>query len=564
MFMNNSPSKILISPTTIDEICAKHFKDDILDKIFWALIGIIVPSILTIIVSIENGWDHFETIYATIIALLTICAVIILIHKIVNRKHAKINKRILEHANNETEYSALFIISRIKTTAKGRKRIQVLVQRKDSWNCDFLPYVEIDKASTLTSQEDYLKKQLASKLNLNDSHIKINHIDGGGCYSIKLSVPDQTEKIFRYEFYNVLLESYIQPTLFKNGRWVEIEDFYSDAHIMRINGDVIDNLDRLRSKIYDSFYEPIANKNSIKIVWNITNKCTFNCNICATCSNTVNELNSSEKHQALLSILTISDSIRELNFAGGDPLANEIDRKIIRTATTVFEKNKISTSTTGKSIHNLSDIDKLELLTNCVVTIDLSKSEKTDIRKTTDYNQTNIRYIQQNRNHISYLRINVPVLNTDISDNEIDKVVQKIKRLNPDEVSLIKLMPVGKQSYDEYPANYDAMKIVQKLRDRIDNVDIHLHCALRCEEHTNPPQCNMLTNKLGIDCQGNVFACCWAGYLGCEKENNPFYLGNLLEKDLKDIICDAAASNLSETANRSQCNIFKFRVENKI
>ncbi len=562
--MKNLPSKILIEPSKIDDICSKHFKDDLLDKFFWALLGIIVPSILTIIDSIGDNWGHFETIYATITVALTIVAIIILIYKIINRKNVRINEQIFEHADKETEYSALFVISRIITNAKGKKSIQILVQKKDTWNCDFLPYVDIDKHLTLDDQENNLKKQLACKLNINDLHMKINHIEDGGCYSIKLSVPDHTEKIFRYEFYNVSLESYMKPLLVNSGRWIEIEDFYSDAHIMRINGDVIDNLNRLKSKIYDSFYESDANKNSIKIVWNITNKCSFNCNICATCSNTVSELDSSQKHQALLSILTIKDYIRELNFAGGDPLADETDRKIIRTAMTVFEKNKISTSTTGKSINKLNDNDKLELLTNCVVTVDLSKPERNDIRKTNDYNQTNIRYIKQNRNHISYLRINVPILNTDVSDADIDKIVQKIKELTPDDVSLIKLMPVGKQTYDQYPANYEAMKIVKKIREKIDNVNIHLHCALRCEEQNSQGQCNMLTNKLGVDCEGNVYACCWAGYLGCKKEDNPFYLGNLLEKDLKDIIHDTAALNLSELDNRSDCKIFKFRKENVI
>lgn len=562
--MKNSPNKILISPDTIDDICERHLKDDFVDKIFWALLGINIPSVLTIIVSIDNGWDYFDTIYATVIGILMIFNLCLLIYKILNRNHLKINEKIFEQTDKETEYSALFIISRVTTDLNGVTRKSILVQRKDSWNCDFLPYVEIDKKTTLDAQTDTLKKQLASKININDSLIKINHIEDGGCYSIKLSVPDQTEKIFRYEFYNVFLESFIQPSIFKSEKWIEIEDFYSDAHIMRINGDVIDNLNRLKSEICDSFYKPIENKNTIKIVWNITNQCPFNCDICATCSNTVAELTSSEKHQALLSILTIRDSIRELNFAGGDPLAKEIDRKIIRTAMSVFEKNRISTSTTGKSIHNLSDTDKLELLTNCVVTIDLSKPERNDIRKTTDYNQTNIRYINQNRKHISYLRINVPILNTDVSDKDVDKVVQKINQLKPNDVSLIKLMPVGKQLNNEYPANYDAMKIVEKIREKIDNVNIHLHCALRCEEHSNQEQCNMLTNKLGIDCQGNVYACCWAGYLGCTKDKNPFYIGNLLEKDLKDIIHDSAALNILENTNRDECNIFKYTNDNKI
>lgn len=562
--MGKSPNKILFSPEKIDDICEKHLRDDFLDKVFWALVGINVPSLLTIIMSIGETWDSFDIVYTTIIGISSLVNIMMLVSKILNKKPNKINETIYEQAKEETKYSALFIISRETTDLNGVRKKNILVQAKDNWKCDFLPYVDIDKKIPLDEQSDSLKKQLASKININETFIKISHIEDGGCYSIKYSVPEQTERIFKYEFYNVFIDSFVEPSLFKTEKWIEIDDFYSDANIMRINGDVIDNLNRLRSKICDSFYEPNDNKNSMKIVWNITNKCAFNCKICATCSNTGTELTESEKYQALLSILTISDNIRELNFAGGDPLANEVDRKIIRTARTIFEKNKISISTTGKAINTLGDKDKIELLTNCIITIDLSESEAKDIRKTYDYNKTNIRHIKANRNSITYLRVNVPILNTDVSDADIDRVVKIIKELNPNEVSIIKLMPVGKLPYDQYPANYEAMKIVNKIRNKLVDTNIHLHCALRCEEQNSQGQCNMLTNKLGIDCQGNVYACCWAGYLGCATDKNPFYLGNLIEKNLKEIVHDSIESGVLENVNRNDCNIFKYRKNNHI
>ena len=50
----------------------------------------------------------------------------------------------------------------------------------------------------------------------------------------------------------------------------------------------------------------------------------------------------------------------------------------------------------------------------------------------------------------------------------------------------------------------------------------------------------MLERKIGIDCNGNVFACTWGAYLHVSDKqdiaNNPFYLGNLVSTNLRSIL----------------------------
>ena len=66
-----------------------------------------------------------------------------------------------------------------------------------------------------------------------------------------------------------------------------------------------------------------------------------------------------------------------------------------------------------------------------------------------------------------------------------------------------------------------------------------------CREGDCGKGCGRLKFKLGIDCAGNVFACAWAGYLsGFENViSNPFYIGNLLEMDLKNMLSEAINQN---------------------
>lgn len=554
---HTEPKKILLSPEDIDRISNENKNKNDIKNVFLFFLGVIVPASLDFITFFNGKWEHYNTVYTTVLIIIAIVTIVfgVLTCKLKGRSVAE---QIKKKAEDDSEYTAIFIISRIVTDNQGREQIKILVQNKTNWKCDLLPYVDINKEISLKNQEKYLLEELSRKLEVRSKDVEISHIKDGGCYSIKLSVPEQTEKLFKHEFYNVVLKNHIQEDVFKKFKWVDIDTLSNDINVMRINGDVIDNINRLKSSIVDSFVVNNLNKKSIKIIWNITKKCDFNCNICATGLCKEKELNLPEKYQALFSILSIKDSIREINFAGGDPLIDSDSVNIISNAISVLEENKISITTTGKGIEHLNDSERLQLLKSCSLTIDLSSAEHSDIRKTSDYNQINYRAIKKYRHFISKLRINMPILNTNISTKNIDSIIEKVNELEPDELSLIKLMPVGKQSYDLYPNNYNVKKVIEQLKNGI-IADIRMHCALRCDLCDSGDNCTMLKNKLGVDCSGNVFACCWAGYLDCDLNENPFYLGNLLERNLSEIISGDNAFDLNEKAQRDNCNIFEFR-----
>ncbi len=557
MVSKKAPSKILITPEDIDRICAEYIDKDRISKIFWALVGIVIPSWLSLIIFDFKDNPIVSAVYLTVLSILTFTTIGFLIKAHKNNNAISIAQQI--KAKAEINHSALFIISKIDTNIDGKRTIKILLQRKESWDCDFLPYVELKEEWNDNEYNDNLTKLLANKLNIRTQDLNINYIEDEDSYSIKLSVPDQLEKLFQYSFYNVTIKNNVNSDIFENHTWVDIDDLLNDVKLMRINGDVIDSIMRLKSKIVNSF-ETIKGNSDIKIIWNITNNCSFNCNICATKTTSSSEIDIHKKNHVLNSILTVKDSIRELNFAGGDPLSSKDSKKIIGHALNIFDESKISITTTGKSIHNLNQTEKQMFLKNCVLTIDMSSDEQQDIRKTSDYNRTNIRYANKYRNLFSKLRINVPILNSNVSEEELDAIIKKINEINPDEISLIKLMPVGKQKFDQYPQGYDALKIVNKIKEKVnDKIRIHLHCALRCDANKTGKECTMLTRKLGIDSQGNVFACCWAGYLDTPIENNPFYLGNLLEQDLKSILESNEAITLNETFQRQKCNIFEHK-----
>ncbi len=559
IFMHEYPKKVLISSGDIENICNEFIQKNNIEKRFGFCLGIILPAWLSVFALFKDVWTTFDTVYVTILIILTL-GTVILGYKV---QKNKVKSSIVDQINNksyrDSAYTALFIIARIRTDSDGRKRIQVLVQYKEKWGCNFLPYLEIDKNLLLEQQEDKLLNGLADKLEVNSKDLRIRHLEEAKCYSIKISVPEQEEKLFIHEFYTVTLNRYLENGLLNRCKWMNIDTLADDINTVRHNSDVVDNLMRIKSRIVDSFVSYDSLKKPIKIIWNITSKCSFDCAICATYCEQKKELSEIEKSKVLLAIMGMKDSIKELNFAGGDPLVSDDSKKIIKYAIEVMGKDKISVTTTGKAIGKLPEIDKIVFLNNCILSLDTFDLDFKGVRKSVDYNKKNVRCSMEFRRYMSKLRINVPIINTDLSVEDIKKLVEKINNIGPEEVSLIRLMPVGRQSVKEYPINYNAERFINIFKQDLNsNIQLHLHCTLRCQYCTEKNKCTMLEQKIGIDCAGNVFACCWAGYLNCELTDNPFWLGNLLEKDLDEIVTGDRALELLERCNREKCSVFTY------
>ena len=312
----------------------------------------------------------------------------------------------------------------------------------------------------------------------------------------------------------------------------------------------------------------------LKIIWNITKKCGYDCEICATSSNR-DELSFDEKNSVLESILSIgTHNISELDFSGGDPLFDTDSIKIVKRAIDVLSKDKISVTTTGKGISNIisKGEDLHRLLYNCEVTIDCIDHIPNYLRKDTSYISTNRNALDDVAEKISNITINIPILHPEMTDDSICKLVDAIAKININVISvnLIRLMSVGRMSTTTYPYVCSPERFIETFVKYAKNTcikNVHIHCAFRGKILGN--QCNMLKNKVGVDCSGNVFACAWGGYIKeFDKNNiceNPFYIGNLLEMPLSEILKNKYATRLKELIKENptrHCRVYCYRNSN--
>ena len=462
-----------------------------------------------------------------------------------------LDRILLEKARESMKYTA---IGRI--VIKENEKTKYLLD-----NQFFLPHCNMKANETIEKQHNILTTCLFDDFGIKENEIiSIKPVDSKVHHSIKPI--HGTVQMNAFVFYDVAIkEQYKEKILYNNSekKWLTIDEMKSNSIAMATNSDVIDLLDRFPTPS-DSFINILGN---LKIIWNITSKCSYNCAICATYDENRNELNAADKLKVLNSICSAKHLIKNVDFAGGDPLHIDESTNIIQSAIQQLGKDRVSITTTGKGISESSEIESLNAVRHCEITIDAAhntlssdnqfESEKSFSRAESSYINDNLENIRLISERAEIITINVPIINDDLSDNEINTLVEKIKWIknhtsgNELDVSLIRLMPVGKTSQlfnkEEYKG-YNPINVAHRIQKALhnENIKCKLHCSLRIlpefSSSIKDKHCNMLESKIGIDCAGNVYACAWGGYLQTKNPptKNPMYLGNLTKVPLIKIL----------------------------
>lgn len=493
--------------------------------------------------------------------------------KVRNRKAVNLNDMLIERSKDSIKYTGI-----IRIAYKNNGTLLYLTGEDY-----FLPHCNMDKSLSINEQRDQILQSLQEDFGINERNVlKVVPVDEEIHYSIKPI--HGSVQMNAFAFYDVTLKEQIKGKLVgtrgSNRRWVSIEDMKKNPDAMATNKDVVGMLESFpRPK--ESFENILGD---IKIIWNITAKCPYKCAICATHDGKRKELNLSEKYKVLNEIGLAKELIKSLDFAGGDPLQFKESSMLIKSAIQQLGADKVSITTTGKGLSKLNDEEFANVVKRFEITIDAAHATlqqgdgKFVSRNEDNYLTDNIDNVVLISGYAEALTINIPIINDDLSDEEIDNLVKKVVHIRNSmsgievDTSLIRLMPVGKmsttiekQAYEKYNPIPVAKRI--KLALEKENIPCKLHCSLRVlpcfaeDSHGEIQYCNMLENKLGIDCAGNVFACAWGAYLQTSGsiDKNPFYLGNLTKKPLIDILTGKVKTKnytqiFNEIENRKERN----------
>lgn len=286
----------------------------------------------------------------------------------------------------------------------------------------------------------------------------------------------------------------------------------------------------------------------VRIVWNLTHKCPYNCPHCAANSNQRPSSDLPTKLRVLASILTVYQPLT-IDFSGGDPLYEKENIPLIEMTAKILGTNNVSISTTGRSIKQLQSNQLRALAGNLDLTYDHYLGESPARTKDNEYLIDN--YTQAFRAIADGLNLSVHLPIYPQSQSALDTLAKELSLIAPDEIGLLQLMPLGRNRRD--PIKYyhkHADYLIERLKHHGYNGRIFKNCAM-CGK------CNGLSDsKLGLDPFGNLFWCIWAADLDLPPKENPFYLGNLLEEDLANIIDRITPT--AESLDRSFCHVLNY------
>lgn len=546
------PNHLLLQKDSIRKIAEDHINNSKKVEMLAAIINIIVDSIVSWVLSSQPA-DFKDSVYRILVIVLIAVVLGVLTVVILNKyKESKLplEKSIAMATEKESECTGIFIISH-RESSSPNEETKYLTQGYRNTNIPFLLYLH--KFGQYRNEENgewnemKIKQNLADKLGIEASLIEFIPIGSNSGIKTLLNEEHPKLRIFHYFHVHVQMQYSTFLRISHNVSFKSIQELENDNNSQRYNFDVIKYLADNASSISDESFS-LDSPPSLKIIWNITNACSYNCNICATraVAPDRHELNIQDKKTVLHNILKYGcDKIKEIDFSGGDPFQQDESILIISDTIKILGNDRVCVTTTGKGIENVVHSNP-EILYRCEVTLDDTVEnghyERSSNKK---YIRDNTTALMNNLSYITHLTINVPIINPKLSSDHIKQLVDSIASINGKKtvtVNLIRFMPVGAATgsvhYNEDPLDF--VKTFEKYA-KNKHINYRLQCALRGK--INGDQCNMFDEKIGIDCAGNVFACAWGGYVrnanGEEYHNisdNPFYLGNLTQDDLYTIL----------------------------
>jgi len=290
----------------------------------------------------------------------------------------------------------------------------------------------------------------------------------------------------------------------------------------------------------------------MKVIWNLTRLCSWNCLICCVSAVHVNNKQKDDVHKKMMysgKEISLSDKIKiiddlaefgveSIDFSGGDLLLRSDDIEIIEYAATKFSKKCLSASIPGTGL-NSKVITRLKpCISKFEFTLDSIDEEKDGSRPKgyAGMAKNAIRVCKEEGIDVS---VSTVLKKSNSSQQELSKVYNFLIENNVKEWEILRYYQVGRaiDIYGLNPERGELNKAIHYINEllKVGIVDISFQHSL--ENYINGVvKCNAVNRSIGILPDGTVNACAWGlGYDGTPA-NDKFVLGKLPEKKLKDII----------------------------
>ncbi|MDP1729433.1 MAG: radical SAM protein [archaeon] len=177
-----------------------------------------------------------------------------------------------------------------------------------------------------------------------------------------------------------------------------------------------------------------------RLIWNITNKCPYDCSFCCVNANSKQEELSLEAKLSIVDNLDLEDI--KIDISGGEPLLNPENLEVLKKLSKKFDRSKLSITSTGKGLERVN----LTELSNYVSELEFSYDFPREPAKERPrgYNEHNLRLAKEVAKQNMTTTAQTTLIKTNINQEIIKEIYLNLVYAKIDRLLLIKFSTSGR------------------------------------------------------------------------------------------------------------------------
>ena len=286
----------------------------------------------------------------------------------------------------------------------------------------------------------------------------------------------------------------------------------------------------------------------LSIIWDMTEKCPFNCPICCmgakqTCANSSEELSYESKR-------TIIEQIRELatthdvkiDLSGGEIMTDLRHLDIATEISKIIGKSNLGISTSGYDITDSVALRLSTIVGDVELTMDTPPGNAYRLRPL-EYAKTAALAVPLLKKHVIHTGIQTVLAKSNSTPENLTLLYKWLCANQVDEWSLLRFYPVGRGADfpEECLNDEELLEIVHFIQELNANnpsstkPSLHFHYTMKGHEGYTT-ECRCVKKSIGIFPNGDVTACFWASDRETHISEELFHLGNIRMERLTQIL----------------------------
>lgn len=278
----------------------------------------------------------------------------------------------------------------------------------------------------------------------------------------------------------------------------------------------------------------------LSIIWNVTYKCPWNCKFCVMDAGN----NCSKKELSLEEKLRICENIDvpnvRIDLSGGEVMLDKDSHlKLIDELSAKLGKDNVGISSSGFRVNDELGEYLSSRISDFEMTMDAVPGRSYEYREDA-YHNTAGKAVKHLKDKGVFTGLQTVLTREHYDHPEyLEELKDWILENKVDEWSLIKYFPSGRGC--NYPhlalSDEENLELVERVKNLCSdhhelNLDVHYLLPGSSKSH----ECRCVKKSIGILPDGNVTACFWGLDGKGAIKDSKFYLGNILEKPLSEIL----------------------------